>query len=153
MQWFAVYTGAVASRLHPSLNEELASGLSRVRRRIFADAERRLAERGESMLQWQVLSLLQRSGPLSQAELAAGTGQHPTGMSRLLEELEQAGLVRRHRDAKDRRRVQVGATARGIARVAQGRPLVDAAIEQVLAPLGIGERRTLRTLLLRMLQA
>ncbi len=55
----------------------------------------RLAARGESILSLQVLGCLSRPGPVSQGELAQSAGQHPTGMSRLLDGLEQARLLRR----------------------------------------------------------
>ena len=142
----------MALRPAASLSEEIASGVVRVRKRMMAEADRRLAERGESVVTWQVLSALQRCGPSAQNELAQNIGQHPTGMSRLLEELEQARLVRRARDRSDRRKIMVEPTARGRAFLEQGRPLVDAAVEQVLAPLDRVERRTLRDLLWRMLE-
>jgi len=88
----------MAVRPVPSLSEEIASGIARVRRRLIAEADRRLSERGETVLAFQVLSALQRRGRAAQNELAEHIGQHPTGVSRLLEELEQAGLVRRARD-------------------------------------------------------
>jgi len=142
----------MALRPAASLSEEIASGVVRVRKRMMAEADRRLAERGESVVTWQVLSALQRCGPSAQNELAQNIGQHPTGMSRLLEELERARLVRRTRDRSDRRKILVEPTARGRAFLEQGRPLVDAAVEQVLAPLDRVERRTLRDLLWRMLE-
>jgi len=142
----------MAVRPTASLSEEIASGVVRVRKRMMAEADRRLAERGETVVTWQVLSALQRCGPSAQNELAQNIGQHPTGMSRLLEELEQARLVRRARDRSDRRKILVEPTARGRAFLEQGRPLVDAAVEEVLAPLDRLERRTLRDLLWRMLE-
>ena len=142
----------MAVRHAPSLSEEIASGIVRVRRRLVAEADRRLAQRGESVLAFQVLSAVIRNGPMAQHELAQHIGQHPTGMSRLLDDLEQARLVRRARDRSDRRKILVDATARGRASVEHGRPLVDAAVEEVLAPLGREERRTLRDLLWRMLR-
>ncbi len=140
--------------VHPvaSLSEEIASGIVRVRKRMITLADRRLGERGETVVAWQVLSALQRCGPSAQNELAQHIGQHPTGMSRLLEELEQARLVRRARDRSDRRKVLVEPTARGRTFLELGRPLVDAAVEEVLAPLDRAERRTLRDLLWRMLE-
>jgi DNA-binding MarR family transcriptional regulator len=141
----------MAERSAASLPEEIASGIVRVRRRMIAEADRRLGKRGESVLTWQVLSALERRGPSAQNELAQHIGQHPTGMSRLLEELEHARLVRRTRDPSDRRKVVVAPTARGRSFLEQGRPLVDAAVEEVLAPLARAERRTLRDLLWRML--
>ena len=142
----------MAVRPAPSLSEEIASGIVRVRRRLVAEADRRLAERGEGVLAFQVLSALHQRGPMAQNELAQHIGQHPTGMSRLLDDLEQVRLVRRTRDRSDRRKILVEASARGRSFVAQGRPLVDAAVEEVLAPLGRAERRTLRDLLWRMLR-
>ena len=142
----------MAVRRAPSLSEEIASGIVRVRRRLVAEADRRLAQRGESVLAFQVLSALNRCGPMAQNELAQHNGQHPTGMSRLLDDLEQAGLVRRTRDRGDRRKILVEASARGKAFLRKGRPLVDAAVEEVLAPLARAERRTLRDLLWRMLE-
>ena len=143
----------MAVRAAPSLSEEIASGIVRVRRRLVSEADRRLAERGETVLAFQVLSALQRLGPAAQNELAQHIGQHPTGMSRLLDELEQGGLVRRSRDRTDRRKIVVEATARGRSFLLHGRPLVDAAVEEVLAPLARAERRTLRDLLWRLLDA
>jgi len=141
----------MAVRPASSLREEIASGIVRIRRRLVAEADRRLAEQGKTVLAFQVLSALQRRGPSAQNELAEDIGQHPTGLSRLLEELEHARLVRRTRDRADRRKIVVEVTARGRALLAQGRPLVNAAVEQVLAPLGRAERQTLRNLLWRML--
>lgn len=135
-----------------SLSEEIASGIVRVRRRLVTEADRRLAQRGETVLAWQVLSALHRCGRSAQNELAEHIGQHPTGMSRLLDELEQARLVRRTRDRSDRRKLLVEPTARGRSFVQRGRPLIDSAVEEVLAPLARAERRTLRDLLWRMLR-
>jgi DNA-binding MarR family transcriptional regulator len=141
----------MAVRPAASLAEEIATGIVRVRKRLVAEADRRLAERGETVLAFQLLSALQRRGPCAQNELAEDVGQHPTGLSRLLEELERARLVRRARDRTDRRKIVVELTARGRALLAEGRPLVNAAVEQVLAPLGRAERQTLRNLLWRVL--
>lgn len=103
----------MATRPGPALSEEIARDIVRVKRRLIAEADRRLAARGEGVLQFQVLSALRRSGPCAQNELAESVGQHPTGISRLLEELEQAGLVRRSRNRLNRRKQVVAPTARG----------------------------------------
>ena len=134
------------------LSEEIARGIVRVKKQLIAEADRRLAERGEGVLHFQVLSALRRSGPCAQNELAESIGQHPTGISRLLEELEQAGLVRRARNRLDRRKQVVAPTARGRSFLAERQPLVDAAVEQVLSPLAKAERVALRDLLWRMLE-
>lgn len=134
-----------------ALTEEIGRGLLRVRRRAMADAARRLEERGEQILRWQVLNCLDREGASSQSALSAATGQHPTGLSRVLEELETAACVRRARSVADKRRNVVELTRKGRARLEAGRPAVLAAYEQVLAPLAHHERKTLRDLLVKLL--
>lgn len=140
----------MASTADDTMIEEIGRGIMRVRRQILTEGSRRLEERGEQLLPWQVLNFLDRCGPSSQAELALGTGQHPTGLSRLLDELEKAGHVRRKRDTADRRRVVVGPTAAGLVRLRHGRPAMHAAVEQVLAPLDARGRKALRDLLTRL---
>jgi len=103
------------------------------------------------MLVFSVLNHLERLGPCSQNELAQAIAQHPTGLSRLLEELDADGLVTRQRDPADRRRVRVDATRRGRALLAGGRPAVTAAVEQALHPLLPAERESLRALLRKLL--
>ncbi|HTV10950.1 MAG TPA: MarR family transcriptional regulator [Acidimicrobiales bacterium] len=60
-----------------------------------------------------VLAGIVRQGPLRLSELASAEGMNPTMLSRLVHELEQAGLVTRQTDASDRRASLVEATAAG----------------------------------------
>lgn len=138
---------AAAARGSRWLNEELGRLLSRARRALWSGAARRLEARGESVLAWQLLNQLQRSGPVTQREIAERAAQHPTGVSRLLEELERGGYVRRHRDRSDRRKVRVEITSSGTARLEQSRPEVMTAVDEVLGPLTVAERQVLRSLL------
>jgi DNA-binding MarR family transcriptional regulator len=142
----------MSARPRPVLAEEIARGIVRVKKRLIAEADRRLAERGEGVLAFQVLNALRRCGPCAQNELAQEVGQHPTGLSRLLDELDQGGMVERERDPSDRRKLVVQLTSRGRSFLTEHQPLVDAAVEHVLAPLAAAERRTLRELLWRMLE-
>ncbi len=134
-----------------ALAEEIGRSLTRVRRLAAVDAARRLEERGEQILRWQVLNCLDREGAASQSALSNATGQHPTGLSRVLEELEAAACVRRDRSAADKRRNVVELTRKGRARLEAGRPSVLAAYEQILAPLARQEREILRDLLAKLL--
>ena len=133
------------------LTEEIGRGIMRVRRLILTEAGRRLERQGTSVLAWQALNYLDRNGPVPQGVLAEGIGQHAPGISRLMDELAGERLIRRGRDRHDRRRVLVALGRRGKARLEAGRPLVEAAVEQVLAPLDGSGRRALRNLLWRML--
>ncbi len=129
------------------LNEEVGRLLFRVRRALWTAAAGRLEARGESVLAWQLLNQLLRSGPGTQREIAERAAQHPTGASRLLDELERGGYVRRSREAVDRRKLRVEITPAGVARLEQSRPEVLTAVDEVLRPLSLGERDALRALL------
>jgi MarR family 2-MHQ and catechol resistance regulon transcriptional repressor len=129
------------------LVEDLGRALFRARRLLWTRAAGRLETRGESILAFQMLGHLQRYGPTSQGEIATATAQHPTGVSRLLEELERGGFVRRARDSRDRRKLRVKITALGVARLEEARPEVLAAVDEVLRPLAGAERRSLGALL------
>jgi DNA-binding MarR family transcriptional regulator len=130
---------------------ELGRLIARSRRLVWTAASRRLAERGESMLAWQVLNYLGRVGCCHQRELAEAIAQHPAGISRMLEELEAKGLAQRERDPEDRRRSAVTLTTRGKKWVATIRPEVSSGVATALDRLDYEERLQLRDLLLKLL--
>lgn len=130
---------------------EIGAAISRVRRLLWSKADQRLSVHGGSMLTWTVLDNLERYGPRSQSEIALAIAQHPTGLSRLLDELELAAFVSRSRDKADRRRVLVQITRRGRTRLTAGRSAVIAAVEEGLGPLDQRERAVLSGLLAKLL--
>src|SRR3954469_22913244 len=146
---------APAVRLRPApvrggarwINEEVGRLLFRARRALWAAAAGRLEAHGESVLAWQLLNQLQSSGPGTQREIDKRHEQRPTGVSRLLEDLERGGYVRRSRDSTDRRKVRVEITAHGVARLEDSRPEVLTAVDEFLRPLSLAERHALRALL------
>jgi DNA-binding MarR family transcriptional regulator len=111
------------------------------------NATRRLEACGESMLAWQLLGDLVRSGKRTQIELSLAVAQHPAGVSRLLDALEKGGFVSRRRDPGDRRCVHVVASASGKRRYRAALHEVMRAVDQALEPLSGPERRRLRDLL------
>ena len=129
------------------LNEEVGRLLFRARRALWTAAAGRLEARGESVLAWQLLNQLQRCGPGTQRDIAERVAQHPTGVSRLLDELERGGYVHRSREAADRRKLRVEITPAGVARLEQSRPEVLTAVDEVLHPLSLAERHALHALL------
>src|SRR5262245_29759598 len=96
-----------------ALAGEVGTLLGQGRRCTWQAAAQRLEEQGESVYVWNLLHHLNLKGPLTQRELATATSQHPAGVSRLLEEVEAQGLVRRRREASDRRKFVVELTAKG----------------------------------------
>jgi DNA-binding MarR family transcriptional regulator len=81
-------------------------------------------------------------GPVSQARLGAVLEVNRTVMISVIDELEAAGLVRRERDAADRRRYALRITDRGAAALDQMRTAAETAERSVTA--GLDEAGLLR---------
>lgn len=92
--------------------------------------------------QLSVLSVLMH-GPRTIGELAAAEQVRPPTMTRLVQDLEAAGLVRREPDASDRRVVRVRSTRKGERVLAKGREMRIAELERRLARLSPRERSEL----------
>jgi DNA-binding MarR family transcriptional regulator len=71
--------------------------------------------------QLSALSVLAFGGPRTLGELAAAERVRPPTMTRIVQALEQAGLVRRERDPDDGRVHRLRATARGRRVMQRGR--------------------------------
>lgn len=127
--------------------------ISRVRRLVWASAARELSQRGDSMLMWQVVNELNRSGPRAQKALAEAIAQHPAGVCRVVEELEHKGMARQERDPEDRRRSVVSLTAKGKKWLEEVQPSVREGILEILSVLTPAEAEVLRELLLKVVQA
>lgn len=63
--------------------------------------------------QWVILDHLQKSGAVSQTDLANGTFKDAPTVSRIIDKLAQKGLASRSRFPNDRRRYQVALTPAG----------------------------------------
>ncbi|HEX4517355.1 MAG TPA: MarR family transcriptional regulator [Polyangiaceae bacterium] len=133
------------------LAEEIHRLVGRTRRRLWLATSRRLEDHGESPFRWHVVCYLVRNGATTQAELAYATAQHPAGVSRLVEELQEHGLVTREQDAADRRKVLVTVTSKGKAWFQSHAPAVNAAALEAMSHLSQSERSELRALLKKLL--
>jgi len=97
---------------------------------------------GVSAAQLSALSVLM-GGQRTLGELAAIEQVRPPTMSRLVRELEAAGLVTRSRDAADARLVWVRWTPAGEALLARGRQLRVERLRREIEALRAADRRTL----------
>ncbi|MCH4151583.1 MAG: MarR family transcriptional regulator [Sphingobium sp.] len=86
----------------------LCADIGRQFRKHFSDAAR---ECGPTGAQWRVLLFLQRMPGISQGALAEQMDVEPITACRMVDRLEQAGLVERRRDPRDRRVWQLFLTA------------------------------------------
>lgn len=89
--------------------------VSRLLRRNF---NRRVQDLGMSQAQWQALAHLSRLEGASQVTLAERLEIQPITLGRLIDRLEESGLVERRRDPADRRAVRLYLTAKA-------QPLID----------------------------
>jgi DNA-binding MarR family transcriptional regulator len=89
---------------------ELRVVLGRIVRRLRAE---RAGRRGLPLAQVVVLGRLDRGGPSGISALAAAEHMRPQSMAATVAALEAAGLVARHPDPEDRRRVAIDLTAAG----------------------------------------
>lgn len=125
----------------------LLTRLARAANRSLACA---LAELGLRSQQFAILNLLAGRGPLAQAELAAALRLHPPNLVRVLDEMEEVGLVRRERDEGDRRRRLVALTRAGAVMLRRAEAIAAEMEQELLAPLDPAERERLHALLDRL---
>lgn len=87
----------------------LISDVSRLMRRRFDERARLI---GVTRTQWRVLKFLERGEGINQGGLADLLEVEPITLCRMIDRLEEAGLVERRRDPADRRAWQIFLTAR-----------------------------------------
>ncbi|HEX4744307.1 MAG TPA: MarR family transcriptional regulator [Candidatus Limnocylindria bacterium] len=97
---------------------------------------------GVSAAQLSALSVLM-GGPRTLGELAAAEQVRPPTMTKLVQELERAGLAARERDAADARVVRVRSTAKGQRVLQRGREMRITELERRLRGLDATELATL----------
>jgi DNA-binding MarR family transcriptional regulator len=83
--------------------------------------------------QASALSVLVFDGPKTLSELAGVEQVQPPTMTRMIDALEQARLIKREQDALDRRRFRIAATAAGVRLIHQGRERRVMVLAQILA--------------------
>ena len=96
-------------------SDELVDTVLAASRALVAVAARSLAAAGDDVTlpQYRALVVLAVQGPRGTAELAAALAVNPSTATRMCDRLVRKGLVRRHRQAGDRRAVRIALTAAG----------------------------------------
>jgi DNA-binding MarR family transcriptional regulator len=97
---------------------------------------------GVTPAQLSALSVLM-SGPKTLGQLAAAEQVRPPTITRLAQELERLGLVRRESDAGDARVARLRSSAKGSAILRRGRELRIGELERRLRTLSAAELRAL----------
>jgi DNA-binding MarR family transcriptional regulator len=96
-------------------DDELVDTVLAASRALVAVAARSLAAAGDEVTlpQYRALVVLAAQGPQGTAELAAALAVNPSTATRMCDRLVRKGLVRRHRQAGDRRAVRIALTPAG----------------------------------------
>lgn len=123
--------------------------LGQAARRAHDLVAQALAPHAMGRQHYTVLATLAEAGPASQADLGRRLWLDRSDMHTIVTGLEQSGLVARAGDPADLRRKVVRITASGRRTLKQLERSIDAAQEQVLAPLDASEREQLIALLAR----
>src|SRR5579859_6787960 len=130
---------------------QLADLLHRLTKRLRRSQAGRLAPLGLTPAQERALRLITRADePPRMTELAERLGIVPRSLTTVIDALEQAGLVSREIDPRNRRAILLRLTDRGAAVRDELREVRRRAAEDLFAPLTPADRETLATLLIRL---
>jgi DNA-binding MarR family transcriptional regulator len=127
---------------------QLADLLHRLTRRLRRGQARQLAPLGLTPAQERALRVIARSDePRRMTELAEQLGIVPRSLTTVIDALEEAGLVRREVDSRNRRATLVHLTEKGSAVRDDMREARRRAAEDLFAPLTGADREALARLL------
>lgn len=101
---------------------------------------------------YSLLAALAETGPTSQADLGRRIGLDRSDVTAAVTDLEEREYLERAPDPADRRRNLVRITKRGEKFLGELDEQLDAAQEELLAPLSPSERETLMTMLARLVE-
>lgn len=118
---------------------------------IVPEAEARFAATELTFTQWVTLMGLREGVAETCAEIARHLGHDTGATTRMLDQLELRGLVRRARDANDRRVVNIALTAKGEATAKKLAPRMADFWNDTLGEFSHAEINTLIALLTRLL--
>jgi MarR family transcriptional regulator, lower aerobic nicotinate degradation pathway regulator len=135
---------ATGSGTRTAASSVLISQLARGMRRRIEQAVEPLGLRPREL---HALQHLRERGPSAQQTLVELLGIDATNLVAILNSLEDAGLIERHRDRTDRRRAIIALAPRGERLLADLDRALREIDEEVFAPLTAAERESLNALL------
>jgi DNA-binding MarR family transcriptional regulator len=129
--------------------ETFAFEVGETARLLRRDFDRRAAALGVTRAQWRVLARLSRSDGARQVDLADALDVEPITLCRMVDRLQEAGLVERRRDELDRRAWNIFLTEKARPLIGQLQALADGLHSDALAGVSVEEARLVRDVLAR----
>jgi len=130
--------------------KELAWEIGETYRSLRRYYDRRASALGVTTAQWRVLAWLGHSPGLKQVELAERLDVEPITAGRIVDRLEEAGLVERQPDPVDRRAWRLVLTAKAGPIIAKLTDLAEEMSDEAFADFDTEELEVMRTRLARM---
>lgn len=107
---------------YPSTSQSLPMALLRARDKVMGPVRKAIANVEVTEQQWRVLRVLVEEGPLDPTSIARRAVLLLPSLTRILQKLEEKGLVTRVRDNNDRRRQVIAVTEAGEILIADNMP-------------------------------
>jgi DNA-binding MarR family transcriptional regulator len=114
-------------------------------------AERHFATEQVSFTQWMVIAILGRYERLTATALSEEICHDMGALTRIVDDLEEEGLVRRERTERDRRVVEIALTPQGRRYLLTGKRLVVQLLNSLTEPFSRQELESLISLLQRLM--
>jgi MarR family transcriptional regulator, multiple antibiotic resistance protein MarR len=134
-----------------TVDESLGYLITQVRARLIAAIDTELADMGITWAQWGILLKIANGMSSTAADLCRNAGCDTGSMTRMLDRLEEKGLIRRERSAQDRRVVLLRLTEAGKALYPKLPPVAVKVLNHHLRGFTRGELDTFKGFLRRML--
>lgn len=131
------------------MDESLPASLADTARLMRRAFDARARDIGVTRPQWQVLVTLHRHEGINQGGLADLLDVEPITVCRMVDRMQDAGLVERRPDPADRRSWRLFLTAKAQDQLQTLRPLAEDMLEQALIGIGAAERAALSATLAR----
>jgi DNA-binding MarR family transcriptional regulator len=122
----------------------LIGDAARLMRRAF---DERVRTKGITRPQWRVLGLLNRFGGSTQVALAEMMDVEPITLGRMIDRLQDAGLVERRADPADRRAWRIHLTPKGEANLVELKPTALALYDDAVSGLSAEQQAELEAML------
>ncbi|MEG3180293.1 MarR family winged helix-turn-helix transcriptional regulator [Sphingomonas sp. LT1P40] len=126
------------------MNESLGFVMADVARLMRRDFDARARAIGVTNAQWRTLKTLARNEGSNQGALAEMLEVEPITLARMLDRLEEAGLIERRRDPADRRAWRIHLTPAAEPLIGQLHTITDALIANALTGVSETDQARLR---------